>query len=435
MSVQCRFSFCVISDLGIEKTVTGKVVVTETNLGIAVTRQFADLPARTWTQQAPDLFVDVTLPDDRLRDCKWSFDITCQVNDDDAICLFFNPEVVHDTPFRTSLILEHQSILDTGWRHEQHWHNLPIRHDQQARALFHFVPSDSLESVIPGMSSNVDFAEVMTYHQPSTTRTGMTLEQNIEYYLGKDRLKNLYFGAEIPGAWAVPTRDHEVWPAQMFDTTLTGFFTGDTVQYRYNNLGYRSHLDFDKNQSGYVILCLGDSDTFGVGVEYQDTWPSILQQQTDAIVWNMSVPGISNDGLARIGAQAIQALGNRVKSVLIHYAPLSLREFVSKKYKGGVHTHRNYKLPYQDWWTHIDWQSNNYDFHKNKLLLHNLCKAHDIEFHDLYINKNDKKIPFDLVHYGVYTSFGPATHQAMANYFLKCLNKEPSFFESIKTQS
>jgi hypothetical protein len=106
---------------------------------------------------------------------------------------------------------------------------------------------------------------------------------------------------------------------------------------------------------------------------------------------------------------------------------------VSKRYKGGVHTHRNYNLPYADWWDHIDWQSNNYNFNKNRLLMENVCSRHNIAYHDLYINRDDNKVPFDFVEYGVYSSIGPHTHQAIANYFSRKLNNQPSLFQSLQS--
>ena len=66
-------------------------------------------------------------------------------------------------------------------------------------------------------------------------------------------------------------------------------------------------------------------------------------------------------------------------------------------------------------------------------MMENICASHNIAYHDLYINRNDKKVPFDFVEYGVYSSIGPSTHQAIANYFNRKLNKKPSLFQT--TQS
>ena len=67
-------------------------------------------------------------------------------------------------------------------------------------------------------------------------------------------------------------------------------------------------------------------------------------------VVNLSIPRLSSDGVARVGVQAMLALGTAVKHVCVLWPIFSLREFVSKKYSATVYL-TNQDLPYEDWWT------------------------------------------------------------------------------------
>ena len=80
--------------------------------------------------------------------------------------------------------------------------------------------------------------------------------------------------------------------------------SGDTsIQYKLNKKGYRApefeELDYNK----YRIACFGCSYTFGVGVKNEDTWPEQLRNSgdipDDSQIWNMGIPGASNDMIAR----------------------------------------------------------------------------------------------------------------------------------------
>lgn len=432
MSIQYAFPFCAISDLGIPKIVSGTITLSVPALDIIITNQF-NINSRTWQDQQADNTLLLTMPGEFLFDSEIEFNICATVDTSDCLFLFFAPKLIHTQSLDAKVLPKSQRVIDTEFSNLKIWHNLPLRSGQQAQIVLVTYVQETENTVVGNLADKITFRKTLTYTEHPATKSGMTIDENIEYFLGKDRLKNLYFDKQIPAAWDIPPRLSNT--LSIKNSNTTGFFRGDSNTYYYNNLGYRSNIDYtlDFLSDKRIILCLGDSDTFGVGVEYNQTWPVLVQHQSDTVVMNVSVPGISNDGLARIGTKTIQALGAQIDAVLIHYPPMSLREFVSKKYKGGVHTHRNYNLPYTDWWDHIDWQSNNYNFNKNKVLLESICAQYNIQYFDLYINKEDSKVPFDFVEYGVYSSIGPHTHSAIANYFIKKLNNEPSLFQT--TQS
>lgn len=250
-------------------------------------------------------------------------------------------------------------------------------------------------------------------------KSALPLEEQIEYYLGKDTLPNLCWKPEIPHAWAIKPR-HGVF--EIFNETLSNKTVRlDNIDYYFNNLGYRSNFDYNiedlKKQN--IILLLGDSDTSGRGVEYEDMYATKIQNSTDFFVLNLGVNGLSGDAMARIGTKSILALGNAVKHVCVLWPVQSLREFVSKKFQSGVHTKSDY-VPYTDWWDHIDWVSNNYNYQKNHFLLEQTTRNTGAQYHELIINRYNKTSPitYKLIE-NKFTEFTPETHTAVANYFIK----------------
>jgi hypothetical protein len=431
MTICYKFPFSVISNFGLDKTATGSITITETQFDVSQTVEFADVMVGNWDNQKIVGHLNIEMSEDLLFDSELFFDITCTLGDKDSIVLIMRPELIHQQTVDAYLVPKKQVVLKTTFSTKDTWQNLPLRNQQKAQTVVRTHVQETEKTVIGNLAKRITFRKTFTYITSEPNKPGLNLDENIEYYLGKDRLRNLYFAAEIPASWSIPTRIQN--PAPIKNANTVGFFKGDSTEYHYNNLGYRSKFDYvaEELAEKRVVFCVGDSDTFGIGIEHDKIWPNLID--TEAAVLNLSVPGISTDGLARLVAQTVQTLGNSIDAVLIHYAPMSLREFVSKRYKGGVHTHRNYNLPYADWWDHIDWQSNNYNFNKNRLLMESICAQYNIAYYDLYINRDDKKVPFDFVEYGVYSSIGPATHQAIANYFSRKLNNQPSLFQSLQS--
>jgi hypothetical protein len=266
-------------------------------------------------------------------------------------------------------------------------------------------------------------------------RSTLPLEQQIEYYLGKDRLPNLHWKPEIPESWTIPPRAGSL--LCDYNTRGKSRFL-DNIQYKFNQLGYRSDFEYhvDTLKKKDLILLLGDSDTAGRGVEFVDLYSTKIRKLTNHYVINLGVAGISGDGMTRIGVQTIMALGSSVKHVCVLWPVLSTREFVSKKFCHGVCRDGNY-LPYDNWWDHIDWVSNNYNYQKNRLLIEQTTKNYGAQYHDLIINRYDKTTPttYNSIQDNELTEFTPESHTAIANYFLRKINNRPSLFEQLKTQS
>ena len=273
-------------------------------------------------------------------------------------------------------------------------------------------------------------------------------EQQMEYYLGKDRLPNLHWPPEIPTAWSIITRPGTRLcnPTMiMGPVRLTNERAG--LIYKFNNLGYRSPIDYDveelKNQN--IILILGDSDAMGRGSDYEEIYAAkIAAAKADYTVVNLGIASLSGDGMARIGVQSMMALGSAVKHVCVLWPVMSTREFVSKTFTSGTHTVSTH-VPYADWFDHIDWVSNNYNYQKNHFLLQQTAVSVGAQYHELILNRHDtkSKITYQIVtsiatEHSQETEFTQLTeqsHTALANYFVRKINNRPSLFEELKTQS
>jgi len=264
-------------------------------------------------------------------------------------------------------------------------------------------------------------------------KSSLTPEQQIEYYLGKDRLPNVHWQPKIPHAWSIKPRQGVL---DIFNDTLHNTTVKlENIDYYFNNLGYRSTFDYsiDELKKQNIVLLLGDSDTSGRGVEFNDMYSTKMQRLTDYCIVNLGVPGLSGDGMARIGTKTILALGSAVKHVCVLWPVQSLREFVSKNFESGVHTTSDH-LPYTDWWDHIDWVSNNYNYQKNHNLIKSMSAQIGASYHELIINRYDPNtaIKYNQIN-NIFSELTPESHTAIANYYLRKINNQPSLFQEMQS--
>jgi lysophospholipase L1-like esterase len=85
------------------------------------------------------------------------------------------------------------------------------------------------------------------------------------------------------------------------------------VKARINNLGFRGREFSIPRQTRYRIVTLGDSFTFGWGVDFEDTWPRILEEGlqkrgVDVEVANLGQPGAGPAQYAQVAQRALPLL-------------------------------------------------------------------------------------------------------------------------------
>lgn len=95
----------------------------------------------------------------------------------------------------------------------------------------------------------------------------------------------------------------------------------DSITYTFNSEGYRSP-EFEKNG----IVCFGCSNTLGVGVNYEQTWPYLLGESLNLPVCNFGVGGSSTDTAFRLANYWIAEL--QPKYVFYLRPERSRREYV-----------------------------------------------------------------------------------------------------------
>ena len=88
-----------------------------------------------------------------------------------------------------------------------------------------------------------------------------------------------------------------------------------SIEYRINKWGFRGDEIEDLTEN--PILCLGCSNTFGIGIHEHWTWPAQLQDAIDVPVVNLGVPGGSLDTCFRLASYWTPILEPRAIIVLI----------------------------------------------------------------------------------------------------------------------
>jgi hypothetical protein len=266
----------------------------------------------------------------------------------------------------------------------------------------------------------------------------LSQEEQIEFRLGKDRYPDLFFKSGIPQAWEIELNlknflNQDINPVAWKDCKNISI-THDSIEYKFNNLGYRSHYDYfiDELKTKQNILCLGDSDIFGPYKEYSQIWTTQLQTQLPEYnIINMGMPGWSPDTMVRSGVSTIKALGSSIQHICLIWPVDGRREFISKQYKKIVGLNGVTDIPYENYWDHVDWVSNNYNLNKNINLIKFVAIANKINYIDLQIVTLGKKAKFDGDRFGKGV-FGPATQTALSRWFYKKIKGQPSLYESLK---
>lgn len=247
--------------------------------------------------------------------------------------------------------------------------------------------------------------------------------KKIEYYLGKDKFKDIYFKTEFPHAYQDIKNKEFTVDFKSKTINLNRWYKD--IPFTINNLGYRSDIDYtvDNLKGKKIILCLGCTDTFGIHLNNEETWPYLLKSMyPDHLVLNCGIIGASADTISRMLIKTLNINELDIDAVCIFWPHNNRREFVSKEYTKIITSFDVEDVPYDEYWDFIDWKSDNYNFFKNYHLCDSMCKSKNIKFYDLLINRFDKKVPYDYK--GKFYALGPYSHIAIANYFSKNLLKD-----------
>ena len=192
------------------------------------------------------------------------------------------------------------------------------------------------------------------------------------------------------------------------------------IEYQFDDLGFRKQL---KNNFEKDILFLGCSFTFGVGINYEDSFTNIVADASGMNNVNWAVPGSSNDTAFRLCQQYLQ---KKTPSMVILNSPSPYRLELFSEYDGESRSHNitshqrqgepplgsNFECPIE----FFDERFSLLNREKNILAMEMLCSKNKIKF--LHLNAEDMMlIDFgrDLAHPGV------RSNQLFADMILKDL--------------
>ena len=211
-------------------------------------------------------------------------------------------------------------------------------------------------------------------------------------------------------------------------------FTEDNVTYTFNSHGFRGE-DLDV-LAKYKVLIVGDSHTFGVGLDDTQTWThqfkTILPIKTNVI--NLSIAGASMDYISRALLQSIDTIKPNV--VIVCYTYDCRRETQMIATQGKI-TQINPTVPnqlpgddeskdeFRSWFMTLNHHSNQYNFDKNREMVRLICYKAKVPLIEstvidmLVIQKQmSKKLGYvDKARDGEH--FGPNVHKRLAEQIYK----------------
>jgi len=192
------------------------------------------------------------------------------------------------------------------------------------------------------------------------------------------------------------------------------------IEYQFDDLGFRKQL---KNNFEKDILFLGCSFTFGVGINYENSFTNIVADALGKNNVNWAVPGSSNDTAFRLCKQYLQ---KKTPSMVILNSPPPHRLELFSDYNEGSQSHNitsshrqgnpllggNFECPIE----FFDERFSLLNREKNILAMEMLCSKNKIKF--LHLNAEDMMLidlGRDLAHPGV------RSNQLFADKILKDL--------------
>ena len=223
----------------------------------------------------------------------------------------------------------------------------------------------------------------------------------------------------------------------------------DKIEYQLNTEGYRT-FDFFQDPTDEVrnILVLGDSFTFGIGVNNEQVYSSYIHKfmnnfssnvleennkHAKTIVWNLGIPGISNDGIVRNLFHYIKYF--QPMTVFILWTHDHRREWVNDKNSLVKILSNNPRIKQDNSTIYKAFmqQNNNhwddYSFEKNQLLAMLLCDINQIPL----VNFGIKYFPnLDFARDNEHP--GPESHKLFSAVLYRELVKINSFEEEREKQ-
>lgn len=82
------------------------------------------------------------------------------------------------------------------------------------------------------------------------------------------------------------------------DLSTYNYYLKNPIKYKFNNYGFRTNDDFVSDKEGNVFL--GCSHTAGVGLHFDDTWVSGVNEEVGGLCFNLGVPAAAPSTMFRL---------------------------------------------------------------------------------------------------------------------------------------
>jgi len=161
----------------------------------------------------------------------------------------------------------------------------------------------------------------------------------------------------------------------------------DDLTYDLNNHGFRCPPFEDIDHRKQQIMVLGCSYTFGIGLRQEQLWHEHLRlafSDETTQIWNLGVPGYSNDAIARLTWRFLEYI--RPAMIFVQWTHFHRREYVRddnsiwriltnnpRFWNDGSDAYKAFFSMHNDF-------NDQYCFEKNLALLSNIAKAYRITF-------------------------------------------------------
>jgi hypothetical protein len=226
----------------------------------------------------------------------------------------------------------------------------------------------------------------------------------------KFSVDNHWFNIGIPSASLTAP-----WQTPNLKTTTMYPDVSGTIDYSLNSLGYRDKewSDWDLDNS---VWCIGNSDTFGTGIQQSETWVKQLESVAPYKTVNLGINGASWDTISRVISSGLR--DRLPQAIIIQATTPDRREYISNDLQQIVLP----SLPEdmfsdQMFWKYVDDENSRYNIEKNLALIDCACRAAKIKYFIFSINNRWDLVKQDPA--ADHQHLGAATHLEIARQLLK----------------
>lgn len=191
-----------------------------------------------------------------------------------------------------------------------------------------------------------------------------------------------WFYPHIPVSWlARPSMEQHKNTTVTSLSTILGdnYYSDPAINYKINSYGYRDCEYEDSYKE--IIISLGMSSTFGLGVKSELVYSSILANQVNIPVLNFGIPGASSDTVARMASCLVPYFKHLNCKVLLGWPYKNRREIFLDESKSSINFQN--EPPIKNFVKLLDDTANDYNLEKNQLLLRSLCVANSVDYFEI----------------------------------------------------